>query len=64
MSRRLTDRGRERRQQLLDYAVKTFAKQGYHQTSVSQIVDGLGVGKGVFYWKAPSPGSVSVPVNW
>lgn len=32
------------------YAVKRFAEQGYHPTSVSEIVAGLGVGKGVFYW--------------
>lgn len=27
-----------------------FATKGYHPTSVTDIVDGLGVGKGVFYW--------------
>lgn len=32
------------------YATKRFADQGYHPTSVSEIVAGLGVGKGVFYW--------------
>jgi len=32
------------------YAVERFAAQGYHPTSVSEIVAGLGVGKGVFYW--------------
>ncbi len=32
------------------YAAKRFAEQGYHPTSVSEIVSGLGVGKGVFYW--------------
>ncbi len=32
------------------YAVERFAAKGYHPTSVSEIVDGLGVGKGVFYW--------------
>src|SRR5690606_23131977 len=26
------------------------AEAGYHPTSVADIVDGLGVGKGVFYW--------------
>ena len=50
MNRRLTQRGRERRQQLLAYATSRFAENGYHPTSVAEIVQGLGVGKGVFYW--------------
>jgi len=32
------------------FAVERFAEKGYHTTAVSEIVDGLGVGKGVFYW--------------
>ena len=50
MSRRLTTRGKERRRQLLDFATERFAENGYHPTSVAEIVQGLGVGKGVFYW--------------
>ena len=50
MARKLTPRGKERRTQLMEFAVERFAVQGYHPTSVSEIVDGLGVGKGVFYW--------------
>src|SRR2546427_130039 len=50
MNRRLTPRGRERRRQLMDYATARFAENGYHPTSVAEIVTGLGVGKGVFYW--------------
>ncbi len=50
MTRRLTQRGLERRRQLLDYATARFAENGYHPTSVAEIVTGLGVGKGVFYW--------------
>jgi AcrR family transcriptional regulator len=34
----------------MDYAAKRFAENGYHPTSVAEIVQGLGVGKGVFYW--------------
>jgi AcrR family transcriptional regulator len=34
----------------MDYAARTFATDGYHTTSVTGIVEGLGVGKGVFYW--------------
>ena len=50
MERRLTQRGEQRRQQLIDFATKRFAENGYHPTSVAEIVQGLGVGKGVFYW--------------
>jgi AcrR family transcriptional regulator len=50
MERRLTARGRERRHQLMGEAARRFAHNGYDPTSVAEIVDGLGVGKGVFYW--------------
>src|SRR4029450_4080817 len=48
--RKLTPRGRERRQQLMECAARLFAERGYHPTSVAAIVATLGVGKGVFYW--------------
>jgi AcrR family transcriptional regulator len=50
MRRKLTQRGRERREQLITCAARLFAERGYHPTSVSDIVEALGVGKGVFYW--------------
>jgi AcrR family transcriptional regulator len=50
MNRRLTERGRTRRRQLMDFAAHRFAANGYHPTSVAEIVSGMGVGKGVFYW--------------
>jgi len=50
VKRKLTPRGRARRQQILDQAVRLFAERGYHPTSVAEIVESLGVGKGVFYW--------------
>jgi AcrR family transcriptional regulator len=34
----------------MDFAARRFAEGGYHPTSVAEIVCGLGVGKGVFYW--------------
>ncbi len=34
----------------MDFAAHRFAEKGYHPTSVAEIVSGLGVGKGVFYW--------------
>lgn len=48
--RRLTPRGEERRRQLLTFAANRFAENGYHPTSVAELVAGVGVGKGVFYW--------------
>ena len=50
MDRQLTQRGEERRQQLMAYATTRFAENGFHPTSVAEITEGLGVGKGVFYW--------------
>jgi AcrR family transcriptional regulator len=50
MNRRLTPRGQDRRTQLMDFAARRFAENGYHPTSVAEIVQGMGVGKGVFYW--------------
>ncbi len=50
MDRRLTQRGEERRNQLMAFAAQRFADNGFHPTSVAEIVQGLGVGKGVFYW--------------
>jgi AcrR family transcriptional regulator len=34
----------------MDFAARRFAENGYHPTSVAEIVRGMGVGKGVFYW--------------
>lgn len=48
--RRLTKRGSERREQVLEAAARLFAEQGYHGTTVGDVCDALGVGKGVFYW--------------
>jgi AcrR family transcriptional regulator len=50
VKRKLTARGKQRRQQILDESARLFAERGYHPTSVAEIVDSLGVGKGVFYW--------------
>lgn len=38
----------------MEFATRKFAENGFHPTSVSEIVDGVGVGKGVFYWYFPS----------
>ena len=50
MERRLTPRGEDRKRQLMDFAAHRFAERGFHPTSVAEIVAGIGVGKGVFYW--------------
>jgi AcrR family transcriptional regulator len=34
----------------MDFATERFATGGYHPTSVAEVVEGVGVGKGVFYW--------------
>ncbi len=48
--RKLTKRGTKRREQVLEAAGRLFAEQSYHGTTVGDICDSLGVGKGVFYW--------------
>jgi AcrR family transcriptional regulator len=52
--RKLTKRGIERREQIIEEASRLFAEQEYHGTTVGDICDALGVGKGVFYWYFPS----------
>jgi AcrR family transcriptional regulator len=52
--RKLTKRGSRRREQVIEAASRLFAEQGYHGTTVGDICDTLGVGKGVFYWYFPS----------
>jgi AcrR family transcriptional regulator len=48
--RRLTDQGRERKQQLLDEAADLFSRRGYADTRVVDICEAAGVAKGLFYW--------------
>lgn len=48
--RKLTRRGSKRREQLLEAGLRLFAEQGYHGTTVGDVCDTVGVGKGVFYW--------------
>lgn len=49
-TRRLTDQGRERKQQLLDHAAVLFSERGYARTRVVDICEAAGVAKGLFYW--------------
>jgi len=39
----------ERRQQILSVAREAFAKRGYHQTTIDDIVVQAGVARGTFY---------------
>jgi AcrR family transcriptional regulator len=48
--RKLTKRGTKRREQVLETAARLFSEQSYHGTTVGDVCDALGVGKGVFYW--------------
>jgi AcrR family transcriptional regulator len=52
--RKLTKRGSQRRDQILQMAGRLFAEAGYHGATVGDVCDTLGVGKGVFYWYFPS----------
>jgi AcrR family transcriptional regulator len=49
-NRKLTRRGTERRDQIMEAGYRLFAEQGYHRTTVGDVCDSLEVGKGVFYW--------------
>jgi len=46
----------------MDFATSQFAERGYDPTSAADIVDGLGVGKGVFYWYFPSKEDLLVDI--
>ncbi len=52
--RRLTDHGRERKQQLVDAAAVLFAERGYSATRIADICDVAGAAKGLFYWYFPT----------
>ena len=49
-TRRHTDQGLERKQQLLDAAEALFANRGYGPTRIADICETAGVAKGLFYW--------------
>jgi AcrR family transcriptional regulator len=46
----------------METAARLFAERGYHPTSVADIVERLGVGKGVFYWYFPSKEDLFVEI--
>src|SRR5215210_5523865 len=48
--RKLTQRGSKRREQIVETALRLFSENGYQGTTVGDVCDSLGVGKGVIYW--------------
>lgn len=53
-SERARKKREERRSQILDAALRVFAKKGYHAASVSDIVQEAAVARGTFYLYFPS----------
>ena len=51
-----------RREQLLAIAVERFAKFGYHNTKISDIVAQAGVAQGTFYWYFKSKESIALEI--
>src|SRR5436305_15217196 len=45
--------GREARDELLDAALRVFARRGYRQASVDEIAAEAGYSKGALYWHFP-----------
>lgn len=60
--RNTTNTNGERRQELLDIAVELFARNGYHQTKVSDIVRQAGVAQGTFYWYFKSKEAIALEI--
>jgi len=40
---------KNRREQILEAALDTFARKGYHQTSIADIIEKAGIARGTFY---------------
>jgi AcrR family transcriptional regulator len=54
MERELTERGEDRKSQLLEHAAHLFQTRGYADTRVTDIAAAAGVAKGLLYWYFPS----------
>ena len=57
-TRRHTEQGNERKQQLLQAAERLFTQKGYGATRISDICTAAGVAKGLFYWYFPTKESL------
>ncbi|MFD1173975.1 TetR/AcrR family transcriptional regulator [Oceanobacillus picturae] len=56
------DQGSERREQILEVALKQFSDYGYHKTKVSDIVKVAGVAQGTFYWYFKSKEAIALEI--
>ena len=54
MARELTERGEDRKSQLLEHAASLFESRGYADTRITDIAAAAGVAKGLLYWYFPS----------
>ena len=52
----------ERRSQILEAALRCFAHQAHHQTTMDDIVEESGLSKGTLYWYYESKKEISVSV--
>ncbi|ANS76750.1 TetR family transcriptional regulator [Paenibacillus yonginensis] len=52
----------ERRDQILQSALRRFAKDGYHATKISDIVAEVGVAQGTFYWYFKSKEAIALEI--
>ncbi|MNI15385.1 HTH-type transcriptional regulator AcrR [compost metagenome] len=48
--RSITNQDQDRKQELMHLALELFARKGYHNTKVSDVVKSAGVSQGTFYW--------------
>jgi len=56
----ITNRDRDRQQQLMNAALELFARKGYHNAKVSDVVKISGVSQGTFYWYFESKEQLAV----
>lgn len=52
----------DKKQQIMEAAVKRFAEKGYHDTSIQEIVDSLGIAKGSLYMHFKSKDELLVSI--
>ncbi|QQZ64363.1 TetR/AcrR family transcriptional regulator [Paenibacillus sonchi] len=57
-----TKKSEERRSELLGIALELFAKFGYHNTKISDIVKQAGVAQGTFYWHFKSKEAIALEI--
>ncbi|WP_100401372.1 TetR/AcrR family transcriptional regulator [Bacillus sp. FJAT-42315] len=52
----------DRREQILQISLQLFASRGYHKTKISDIVSGVGVAQGTFYWYFKSKEAIALEI--